>query len=181
MNSSQGVISEKKITEAYNQNFTRIYKFFYYKVLSKEIAEDLTSETFITFVKIAKEQKEIENLKAFLYGIAKNIFLKYLKEKYQSGIPFTEFEYDFENYADKYVEEIESKETLEEIAMKFIPQLPSKQRQVIQMRFIEKLSLKEIAEKLGKDMNYVKTTQKRGIANLKKYVESGIKELEEFN
>jgi DNA-directed RNA polymerase specialized sigma24 family protein len=35
------------------------------------------------------------------------------------------------------------------------------------MRLIEKMSLDEICEKLGKNMNYVKTTQKRGIRNLK--------------
>jgi RNA polymerase sigma factor (sigma-70 family) len=45
--------------------------------------------------------------------------------------------------------------------------LPEKQRIVISLRLIEKLSLKEIAQELGKNMNYVKTTQKRAIKNLK--------------
>lgn len=166
-------LSEKEISEFYSENFERIYKFFYFKTLSKEIAEDLTSETFITFVNIVKEQSSVENLRAFLYGIAKNIFLKYLKDKYRSGIPFSEFERDFENYADKYVENIEEKKTLEEVALEFIKYLPPKQKLVIHLRFIDKLTLKEISEKLNKDMNYVKTTQKRGIANLKRYVEIG--------
>lgn len=170
---SEANLTEKEIKDFYNENFERIYKFFYFKTLSKELAEDLTQDTFISFVKIVKDQKDIENLRAFLYGIAKNIFLRYLKDKYRGGIPFSEFERDFENYAEEYVENIQNKKTLEERASEFIKYLPPKQRLVIQLRFIEKLGLKEIAEKLNKDMNYVKTTQKRGIANLKRYVELG--------
>lgn len=165
-------LSEKEIISFYNENFERIYKFFYYKTLSKEISEDLTSETFITFVKIIKDQKEIQNLKFFLYGIAKNIFLKYLKDKYRAGIPFSEFERDFENQAEKFVKNMEKIETLEERVLPYIEKLPPKQMQIMHMRFIEKLNLKDICQKLGKDMNYVKTTQKRGIANLKKLVET---------
>ena len=167
-------LKEKDVLKIYNENFSRIYKFFYFKTLSKEIAEDLTSETFITFVRIVKDQKEIDNASAFLYGIGKNIFLKYLKEKYQSGIPFSEFERDFENYAEEYVENIKNKRTLEDIALEYIIRLPAKQRQILYLRFIDKLSLKEICLKTGKDMNYVKTTQKRGLANLKKYSEVSI-------
>lgn len=170
MNSEQ--LSEKDMAAFYNENFERIYKFFYYKTLSREIAEDLTSETFITFVKIIKDQKEIQNLRFFLFGIAKNIFLKYLKDKYRAGIPFSEFERDFGNYAEKFVTSIENSTTLEERALPFINKLPPKQMQIMHLRFIEKLNLKQICEKLGKDMNYVKTTQKRGIANLKKLVET---------
>jgi RNA polymerase sigma-70 factor (ECF subfamily) len=166
-------LTEKEIVSFYNENLEKIYKFFYFKTLSKEVAEDLTQDTFISFVKIVKDQNNIENLVAFLYGIAKNIFLRYLKDKYKSGIPFSEFERDFENYAEEYVENIKNKKTLEERASEFIKYLPPKQKIVVQLRFIEKLSLKEIADKLNKDMNYVKTTQKRGIANLRRYVELG--------
>jgi RNA polymerase sigma-70 factor (ECF subfamily) len=171
---AKNLIEEKTIEKLYEENFERIYKFFYYKVLSREIAEDLTSEAFITFVQLIKDQKEINNLQAFLYGIAKNIFLKYLKQKYRDGIPFSVIDDDFENYTDKYVQEVESKETLEDKAKPYIDRLPERQREVVTLRLIEKLSLTEICNKLGKDMNYVKTTQKRALASLKKYVELGI-------
>lgn len=164
-------LSQKEIINFYRENVERLFKFFYYKTLSREIAEDLTSETFISLVKILKDENEVRDTRAFLYGIAKNVFLQYLRNKYQEGIPFSEFERDFENYAEKVVETIENKPTIEEIANEYIKLLPEKQRIVLHLRFIEKLNLKEIALKLEKDMNYVKTTQKRGLANLKKYYE----------
>jgi DNA-directed RNA polymerase specialized sigma24 family protein len=46
-------------------------------------------------------------------------------------------------------------------------QLPEKQRLVLKMRLIDKCSLHDICANLNKDMNYVKTTQKRGLHNLK--------------
>jgi len=165
-------MSENKITQqdlelTYDLYFDKIYRFFYYKVLSKEIAEDLTSDTFIAFADVLKSKKEIENLKAFLYGIAKNTFLKFLKQKYKREIAFSSISDDFYEYADNFVENVETKKNFEDILLKFIDKIPEKQGKVLHMRLIEKMSLQEICDKLKKDMNYVKTTQKRGIKSLK--------------
>ncbi len=154
----------------YDLYFDKLYKFFYYKVLSREIAEDLTSETFITFAHILKENKKIDNVKAFLFGVAKNIFLKYLQLKYKQEIPFSSISENFEEYADTFVYEIEKRENLEDKVLLFLNKVPEKQRIVLQLRLIEKLSLKEICQKLDKDMNYVKTTQKRGLKSLKEII-----------
>jgi RNA polymerase sigma factor (sigma-70 family) len=79
---------------------------------------------------------------------------------------------DFEpGYIDEFTEEIEEKETAEEKISKYIEQLPSKQKEIITLRLIDKLDLKAICEKLNKDMNYVKTTQKRAIRSLKQLIE----------
>jgi DNA-directed RNA polymerase specialized sigma24 family protein len=48
--------------------------------------------------------------------------------------------------------------------------LPDKQRAILMLRLVEKRSLSEICELTGKDMNYVRTTQKRGIARLRELV-----------
>ncbi|MFS8131169.1 MAG: RNA polymerase sigma factor [Candidatus Dojkabacteria bacterium] len=165
------LVTKNDIELIYDSQFDRIYKFFYYKTLNKNIAEDLSSETFLTFVNLLNEHKSIENLNAFLYGIAKNIFMQYLRKKYQDGIPFSAIDKDFEEYAVEFVQENENTETPEEKLLKILDMIPSKQREVIRLRFIEKLSLEEITIRLGKDMNYVKTTQKRGLKSLKMAVE----------
>jgi RNA polymerase sigma-70 factor (ECF subfamily) len=162
--------SPQDLEMLYDLYFDKLYKFFYYKVLSKEVAEDLTSDTFITFAQIIKDKKQIENVKAFLFGVAKNIFLKYLQQKYRQPIPFSSISDNFEEYADNYVQEVEKKVNLEDKVMLFLNKVPEKQRIVLQLRLIEKLSLKEICIKLDKDMNYVKTTQKRGLKTLKEII-----------
>jgi RNA polymerase sigma-70 factor (ECF subfamily) len=164
------VLTQEDIAILYDTQFDRIYRFFYFRVISREIAEDLTSETFLTFVNLIKEEKEIENLRAFLYGVAKNIFMQYLKQKYKDGIPFSVINSDFEDLVAVNDEIQEEKTTPEEILLHFLDKIPNKQKEVIRLRFIEKLSLEEICKKLEKDMNYVKTTQKRGIKSLKKAI-----------
>jgi RNA polymerase sigma-70 factor, ECF subfamily len=161
---------KNQIEEIYNQNFKKIYKFFYFKFLSKEIAEDLTSETFLQFVQTATNQ-DIQNNQAYLFGIARNIFMKALKEKYKENETGLDFEpTDPEGYIEEFVKKMDTTETPEEKLLKYIDQLPEKQAQIIKMRLIEKLNLKEICEKFGKDMNYVKTTQKRAIKSLRKII-----------
>lgn len=168
-----GKITSRELSTLYEEHFDKIYRFFYYKVQSTEAAEDMTSETFMTFVRLIGESKEIENIKAFLYGIAKNVFLQFLKNKYREGIPFSVIDDDFEGHASEFLEEVEECETPEETLLKFLDRLPEKQRDVIKLRFIDKLSLGDICEKIKKDMNYVKTTQKRGLKSLRKLVEIG--------
>lgn len=167
-------LSKNDLSLIYDSHFDRIYKFFYYKTLNQDIAEDLTSETFLTFVKLLNEEKSIENPGAFLYGVAKNIFMQYLKKKYQEGIPFSSISDNFEDFVTETVSESSDAETPEEKLLKIMDKIPLKQREIIRMRFIEKLKLEEICEKLGKDMNYVKTTQKRGLKSIRKVLELNI-------
>ena len=44
-----------------DKNFKKLYRFFYYKVLSREKAEDLTSETFLIFVEQIQKRKDTRN------------------------------------------------------------------------------------------------------------------------
>ncbi|MDD3647030.1 MAG: sigma-70 family RNA polymerase sigma factor [Candidatus Dojkabacteria bacterium] len=165
------VLDTTEIEIVYEQNIVQIYRFFYYKTLSKEKAEDLASETFLTFINQIKKNKTIGNPRNFLFGIAKNVFLKFLRKKYRDELTFDENHIEnFAQYTQNFLQEIDQKPTLEDKALKFILKLPEKQKQVLYMRLMDKMKLNEIAEKLGKNMNYVKTTQKRGIKNLKKLI-----------
>jgi RNA polymerase sigma-70 factor, ECF subfamily len=166
----EGEISISDMGLLYDLYFDKLYKFFYYKVLSKEIAEDLTSETFLTFASVMKDNKQINNPKYYLFGIAKNIFLKFLKRKYKQEIPLSLIGDNFEEYATKCIYDIESRDSFEDKLLKYLNQIPEKQKIVLQMRLIDKMSLKEIAVKLGKNMNYVKTTQKRALKSIKNLV-----------
>ncbi|MBN1916009.1 sigma-70 family RNA polymerase sigma factor [Candidatus Dojkabacteria bacterium] len=159
------------IEDVYNTNFTKIYRFFYYKILSREKAEDLTSETFLIFMEKIREKKVIENPKSFLYGIAKIVFMRFLKQKYKEPVLIDD-DSNFFSYVEEFVREADQ-ETPEERLLKYLDKIPEKQRTVIKLRLIKKLSLKEIALKLKKNMNYVKTTQKRAIKSLRKTIQTG--------
>jgi RNA polymerase sigma-70 factor, ECF subfamily len=163
-------MTDQELERLYNEHFRKIYRFFYYKILSREQAEDLTSDTFMRFVEMLEDKhaSEVRDPVKYLYGIAKLVLLQHLKLKYNSirSIPI-EAEQDFGSYVDEFLDEVDSAPTPEELALKYIDQLPEKQRLILKLRLIEKNSLRDICTKLDKDMNYVKTTQKRGLYNLK--------------
>lgn len=158
-----------EVEDAYERHMESIYAFFASKLLDKKQAEDLTSETFITLVQHVKNNREIENIRAYLFGIARNLFLLHLRSKYAlPQVAYSEQD-DFATYVPATVEAVQSK-SLEERILPFFKLLPEKQQVVIKMRLIDKYSLSDIAEKLGHDMNYVKTTQKRAIKKLRELV-----------
>ena len=153
-----------ELEQFYEVHVQKIYRFFFYKVLNREIAEDLTSVCFLKFTK-ELSKKEIENPRAFLYGIAKFTMIDHLRMKYKNNETVLDID-------DEMLEvEIDEPENhiLDYLEM-VLPHLPEKQREVLRFRFIDKMSLQEIAMKLQKDVNYVSTTQKRGLQSIKRYL-----------
>jgi RNA polymerase sigma-70 factor (ECF subfamily) len=158
-------LNKKKFEQFYKNNFDKIYRFYTLRSLSREIAEDLTSSTFLAYAEIIEAKKEIKDERNYLYGIAKIKLIDYFKIKYQE-VPL-----EIENL--NIAEEIDhsTQITTDRIKLishlnKLIEALPSKQKVIMQLRVFEKLKLIEIAQKLGKDLNYVKTTQKRALKKL---------------
>lgn len=167
------------IDELYQQHMATVYKFFYFKTFDQTIAEDLTSQTFLIMVeKMYDASLSISNHQKFLYGIMRNVWLRHLQEKYRRNEQLVADIEDFEAYVnDELQREAESSD--EERVKRFVDQLPTSQKQVMELRLIKRRSLPEICELLGRDMNYVKTTQKRAIKNLQKLI-AGDKTLEEM-
>lgn len=128
--------------------------------MNRELAEDLTSQCFLRFAKEISS-KDVENPKAYLFGIAKNLMLDFLRNKYKLDEQVLDEELEI-------VEEEEPEIHILEHLEKILPELPVKQAEVLRLRFIEKLSLSEIAQKLAKNVNYVSTTQKRGFQSIRK-------------
>ncbi|MEK7519398.1 MAG: RNA polymerase sigma factor [Patescibacteria group bacterium] len=78
---------QKEFSDIYDQNINRIYRFIFVKVNSKEVAEDLCSETFLrtwqAFQKAGNpgHSQKIKNPSAFLYQIARNLVVDHYREK----------------------------------------------------------------------------------------------------
>jgi RNA polymerase sigma-70 factor (ECF subfamily) len=155
------------IETIYQAHAQRVYAFFYVKSFDKMTAEDLTSKVFMIMVeKTADPEVVVNDVSAYLSGIMRNVWLRHLQEKYQNLVDSVEEIDDFSGFVKKTVDEAET-EGLEKIAEPYINRLPEKQQIILRMRLLEKQTLKEICQSLDKDMNYVRTTQKRGIAKLK--------------
>lgn len=154
----------------YRDNAEKLYRFFYFKVLEKSVAEDLTSETFMALAeKIPSLEPDKVLLEKYLYGIAKNVWNMYLRKKYRNGeIDIANID-DFSEYVTDEVEAMQSR-SLKERALFFINQLPTAQKVVAMLRLIDGLLPSEIAIRIDKPLNYVKVTLRRALKRLRELV-----------
>jgi len=78
---------KKEFGRIYDKYIDKIYRFIFLKIGSQEIAEDLTSDTFLKGWKAfqraedPKNDYQIENTQAFLYQIARHAIADHYKEK----------------------------------------------------------------------------------------------------
>lgn len=158
-------------SDLYEAHVRTVYGFFMAKTFHRELAEDLASEVFTTaFEQFRQPNQNIENKEKYLYGVMKIVWIRYLRSKYAQPEVAVENIDDFGTYVTSELQATRERSLIDR-ALPYILELPERQRDVLLLRFRDGLSLGEIATKLDKNMNYVKTTQKRGLASLKSVVQ----------
>ena len=82
------VNSRQKFSKIYDRYIDSIYRFILIKVSSSQVAEDLTSETFLRSWEKYRQKKEqsIKNPKAYIYRVARNLVVDFYRERGQTTI-----------------------------------------------------------------------------------------------
>lgn len=77
---------QKNFGELYDLYINKIYRFAYLRVSSHEAAQDLAADTFARFWESYKlNPNGVQNSRAFLYTIAKNLVIDYYRDKAKTG------------------------------------------------------------------------------------------------
>jgi len=158
--------------EAFGQLYDRyqpaIYRFIYLKVGQREEAEDLTHQVFL------KSWRNMTgyNFKGFpfsswLYSIARNQVI----DHYRLKKDIIGLEAIAEIGEDGNPHDVLDKQTNLAKVKLAILKLNGEQQDVVIMRFIDDLSVKETAMALDKSESAVKLLQHRAVKNLKKILE----------
>ena len=149
----------------YDQYVRKIYRFISLKVDSQEVAEDLCSEVFVRC--LAEFQKNsIENTQAFLYQVARYTIADYYREKASRKIvPIDEIGELAEENASLLEEVILSAE-IEEVR-KALALLRDEYQNLIIWRYLDELSISEIAQIAGKTEGSVRVGIHRALGALK--------------
>jgi RNA polymerase sigma factor (sigma-70 family) len=157
--------------QLYQKHVRAVYGFFMVKTFHRQLAEDLTSDVFTAaFEQFGNPALQIADQEKYLYGVMKLIWLQYLRKKYERPEADIEYIDNFGAYAAQEVQATRERSLIDR-ALPYIEQLPESQRTVLLLRFRDGLAPVQIAVQLGRNMNYVKTTQKRGLASLKRMIE----------
>lgn len=158
----------------YNANIEKIYRFIYFKVDSEETAQDLSSESFLKFWHFLSKEKEdrINNHRAFLYRIAKNLVVDFHRDKSRFETVLTSANFDLSTIAapNDIIEKANLHSEFEQIK-KAINKIQPEQQEAVLLRYVEDLSNGEIAQILDKSEGAIRVLVHRGITALRKVLE----------
>lgn len=152
-----------------------IFRYCKYQTSNREKALDITQDTFVKTWEYLSSGKEVENIRAFLYRVAGNLIIDdRRKKKSESLDQITEAGHEIEDESN----ELENRENAFEgkLAMETVQKLDEKYRDVIIMRYVEDMDIKEIAEILKESENNISVRIHRGLEKLKSILNENQKE-----
>ena len=153
--------------KAYSDYADAIFRYCLMRIGDREKAVDLVQETFMKTWIYMQKDITILNIRAFLYKTAGNLVIdEYRKRKPIDSLEAINEETGFEPSLDLTSFLIDKIDGAGAVAL--LGKIPEPYGQVIFMRFVEELSLSEIAEITGQTENAIAVQVHRGIAKLQK-------------
>jgi RNA polymerase sigma-70 factor (ECF subfamily) len=151
----------------YDSHCQAIYRYFHVRLGHQQTAEDLTGEVFRRMITgLPKYRASNLPFRAWLFRIAHNLLIDhYRQEGVRKFTSLAETETAGEAEIDP-LSAVEQKLTLED-AYHALSRLEASQRDVLALRFLSGLSLKETALAMGRTEDAVKALQRRGLMALR--------------
>lgn len=165
-------------SELYDYYLPRIYRYSLNRVGNVEIAEDLTSKTFLKAMKNLGGFKYTVSFSAWLYRIAHNTIIDFYRTNRKYSISVEAIE----NFlsSDKRTEEAAEKAELSKKILEILKKLPAPYQEILSLRFFEEKNNSEIAEILDCSTNNVAVKMHRALNSYAKLVRKHSPDLLEF-
>jgi RNA polymerase sigma-70 factor (ECF subfamily) len=157
------------IGELYELYQDDLFRYLFYRVSDEVSAEDLTSEVFLRVIKaLPGYQRNKVPFRAWIFRIAHNLTVDhYRKESVRNHIEIDEHLITDQVGPEQVVEQNLDIQRLVEALRALTPD----QREVIILRFVLGLSIREAAQSVEKSDTAVKAAQRRGLQALRRILE----------
>lgn len=142
----------------YRDNVDRMYRVMFAKVGNRPDAEDLTAEVFVTALRPLRLSASVGEVRAYLLATARTVLASYWRRTLGREITTLD-----ENLALAESAEAPVTSSASARAEAILAGLPDRYRQVLQLRFLEARSLKEVATELSVTVGYAKVLQHRAL------------------
>ena len=158
------IVSHKEFKAFFETFFIPVYTLMQRYTGERELSRDFTQEAFVRVFEHWGEFETEENAKAFLYTVARRIYLDHCKHQkienqYQNRVNEEELEeYDF-------LKEVTQQE-VSRILYDAVDKLPSQTRSIILLNLIG-FNNTEVAERLGVSVNTIKSLKKSAYVTLR--------------
>jgi RNA polymerase sigma-70 factor (ECF subfamily) len=162
--------------EIYHRYFDTVFRFIYFRVSNRQIAEDLTADAFLRALRrIGSVTYQGRDIGAWLITIARNLVADHFKsgrsrlEMLTSDVLDTDEERGPEGSPEMAVLEHITNVTL----LEAVQQLNPEQRECIVLRFLQGFSVAETAHTMGKNEGAIKALQYRAVRALQRLLPEG--------
>jgi RNA polymerase sigma-70 factor (ECF subfamily) len=149
--------AEKQFLNAYDAYAEKILRHAIFRVSDRNVAEDITSETFLKAWDYVRKSNEVKNFKGFLYQIANNLITDHYRAKKYQPIPLETVEAArLPNQTDleENMESILSFQTVKDL----LQSLPEDYRLILIYRYIDDLEISTIRKLTGKSLASIYVT-----------------------
>ncbi|MCF7820106.1 MAG: sigma-70 family RNA polymerase sigma factor [Candidatus Pacebacteria bacterium] len=148
----------------YDKYIGKIYAFLFSRSGSKELSEDLCSQTFLKALRSISQFKAEDNyFSAWLYKIARNNLI----DHYRQSKDTLDIDSVWSLASDQKIEEEADKDLKLEKVKKYLSVLDTEQREIVVLKVWDELSYQEISEIMGKSVNNCKVIFSRSLKKLK--------------
>jgi len=143
-----------------------VFRYIYYRVSTRALAEDLTSETFVRALRrITTFSWQGRDFGAWLVTIARNLVADHFKSS-RHRMEVSTGEMLDSNEVEASPEETVLEHLSNETLLDAVHRLNDQQRECVTLRFLHGLSVAETAEIMGKNEGAIKTLQYRAVRTL---------------
>lgn len=150
----------------YDRYVDTVFRFVYYRVNDRALAEDFTSETFLRALRrIGTFSYQGRDIGAWFITIARNIVLDHLKSARHRLETTTADTIESKEHAQS-TEAAVLDALQSERLMQAVDQLGAEQRECVLLRFVHGLSVSETAQVMGKNDGAIKALQHRAVRKL---------------
>ena len=156
----------EQFSRIYDQYIEKIYRFVYLKVNSQEVAEDITSKVFLNGLEAYREKRVIDNPRAFLYQIARNVVIDHYREKGRTKIVSADLTKLIADPKTSLYEKAVLNSDMEIVKLA-IQSLKKDYQDVIIWHYLEDMSIAEMAQILNKPEGTIRVMIHRGLESVK--------------
>lgn len=154
-----------QFTKACEEHSDALFRYCFFKIRDREAAKDFVQETFMRTWTCMSKGEEIKNIRAFFYRILSNLIIdEYRRKKIMSLDSLCEGGFEpIANEAENVENKIDGK-----IALMMLDKIPKMYKEIIFMRYVQDLSIEEIADITKESKNAVSVKVHRGLRKVAK-------------
>jgi RNA polymerase sigma-70 factor (ECF subfamily) len=152
--------AQDSFMKAYDQYADGIYRFCAMKVSNRELAHDLTQEVFMRYWQSMRKEAVVENERAFLYTLARNLVIDWYRKKKETSLDeLAEAGIEFGSNDHKQI----TVSAEAQMVLAAIDKIDEASREVLLLRFVEGFTPKDIAEMTGESANAISVRLNRAV------------------